>query len=154
MIGWSSLLFFFQFLFPFANSPYSLAHFCSNRSLVPRLIWMAQALEKVNTSPNLWKMFSFAQKMVILFQNSVFGEIQFSQKSLINRKSNPLPLHDKSLGNKNIPLLLQGPAQWRYRKKKQKFWRRGRAATGAHLSKMKASYQTFQTRYSSLLWYA
>ena len=46
---------------------------------------MAQALEKVNMSPNLGKMFSFAQKMVILFQNSVFGEIQFSQKSLINR---------------------------------------------------------------------
>ena len=47
---------------------------------------MAQALEQVNMSANLGKMFSFAQKkMVILFQNSVFGEIQFSQKSLINR---------------------------------------------------------------------
>ena len=75
---------------------------------------MSQALEKVNVSPNLGKMFSFAQKMVILFQNSVFGEIQFSQKPLTNRKKQPLPFHDKSLCNKpqyNILLLLQVPAQ-------------------------------------------
>ena len=52
-------------------------------------------------------MFSFAQKMVILFQNSVFGEIQFSQKSLISSgATNPY----------NILLLLQAPAQ-RCRKK-------------------------------------
>ena len=37
-------------------------------------------------------MFSFAQKMVILFQNSLFGEIQFSQKSLTNRKKQPFTL--------------------------------------------------------------
>ena len=53
---------------------------------------MAQASEKVNVSPNLGKTFSFAQKMVILFQNSVFGEIQFSQKSLTNRKKQSLTL--------------------------------------------------------------
>ena len=47
---------------------------------------MAQALEKVNMYPHLRKMFFFAQKMVKLFQNSVFGEIQFSQKSLTSRK--------------------------------------------------------------------
>ena len=58
---------------------------------------MAQALEKVNMSPNLGKMFSFAQKLVILFQNSVFGEIQFSQKSLINRKNQPHTLPQQLL---------------------------------------------------------
>ena len=31
-------------------------------------------------------MFFFAQKMVILFHNSVSGKIQFSQKSLTNRR--------------------------------------------------------------------
>ena len=50
---------------------------------------MAHALEKVNVSPNLGKRFSFAQQMVKHFQNSVFGEIQFSQKSLINGKNQP-----------------------------------------------------------------
>ena len=30
---------------------------------------------------------------------------------------------------------------------------KGRAATEAHITKMKAQYQTFQTRYSSFLWY-
>ena len=49
---------------------------------------MAQALEKVNMSPNLRRKF-FAQKMVILLQNSVFDEIQFSQKSLTNRRKQP-----------------------------------------------------------------
>ena len=58
---------------------------------------MAQALEKVNMSPNLGEMFSFAQKMVILFQNSVFGEIQFSQKSLVNRKNQPHTLPQQLL---------------------------------------------------------
>ena len=56
---------------------------------------MAQALEKVNMSPNLGKMFSFAQKMVILFQNSVFGEIH--SKSLINRKNQPHTLPQQLL---------------------------------------------------------
>ena len=31
---------------------------------------------------------------------------------------------------------------------------KGRAATGAHKTKMKAQYQTFRTRYNSFLWYA
>ena len=35
--------------------------------------------------------------MVILFQNAVFGEIQFSQKSLTNRKKQPLTLSRKVL---------------------------------------------------------
>ena len=74
---------------------------------------MAQALEKVNMSPNLGKMFFFAQKMVILFQNSVFGEIQFSQKSLINRKNQPHTLPQQLLVQQTliILLLVQAPAQ-------------------------------------------
>ena len=55
-----------------------------NNSFVPRLILMAQALEKVNVSKTE-KMF-FLQKMVKLFQNSVFGKIPFSQKSLTHRE--------------------------------------------------------------------
>ena len=50
---------------------------------------MAQALEKGNISPKLRKMGFFAQKNVIYSQNSVFDEIQFSEKSLINRKKQP-----------------------------------------------------------------
>ena len=126
---------------------------------------MAQALEKVNMSPNLGKSFSFALKMVILFQNSVFGEIQFSQKSLINRKNQPQTLPQQQLVQQTLIIFCcyykaprSGPhdcgtvSKRRYRKKKLKFWRKGRAATWAHLSKMKAQYQTFQTRYSSFLW--
>ena len=128
---------------------------------------MAQALEKVNMSPNLGKMISFAQKMVILFQNSVFGEFQFSQKSLINRKNQPHTLPQQLLVQQTLiySVVTTSPraagrtkcgtaSKRRYRKKKLKFWRKGRAATGAHLSKMKAQYQTFQTRYSLFLWYA
>ena len=64
---------------------------------------MAQALEKVNVSPNTGKMFSFAQKMVILFQNSVFGEIQFSQKILSCSKNQPDMLAQQVL-TQQIPI--------------------------------------------------
>ena len=50
---------------------------------------MRQALEKRNMSPKLRKMFFFCTKNVIFSQNSVFDEIKFSQKSLINRKNQP-----------------------------------------------------------------
>ena len=52
---------------------------------------MAQALEKVNKSQNLVKMFSFAQKW-LQFYKTVFGEIRFSQKSLTNRKKATLTI--------------------------------------------------------------
>ena len=42
---------------------------------------MTQALEKGNVSPKLGKVF-FAQKIVILSQNSVFDEIQSFKKSV------------------------------------------------------------------------
>ena len=111
---------------------------------------MVQALEKGNISPKLRKMGFLHKKRVIFSQNSDFDEILFSQKSLINRKKQTTYPSTTSPGGTNlynILLLLQAPA-------KLKFWRKGRAATGAHLSKMKAQYQTFQTRYSSFLWYA
>ena len=58
----------------------------------------AQALEKRNMSPKMRKMFFFAQKMVVIFsQTSVFDEIQFSQKSLINRKNQPNTLPEQVL---------------------------------------------------------
>ena len=43
---------------------------------------MAQAVENVNVSLNVGKMFSFAQKWSQFYQ-TVFGEIRFSQKSSI-----------------------------------------------------------------------
>ena len=50
---------------------------------------MTQALEKVKMTPKRNKMSFFAQQMVMLFKTSVFGEIQFSQKSLTNRTKQP-----------------------------------------------------------------
>ena len=59
---------------------------------------MAQALEKGNMSPMLRKWGFFAQKIDIYSQNSVFDEIQFSQKSfLINRKNQPHALPQQVL---------------------------------------------------------
>ena len=43
-------------------------------------------------SPKLRKISIFAQKMIIIFQNSVFGEVQFSRKSLIKRQNQPYTL--------------------------------------------------------------
>ena len=56
-------------------------------------------------------MFSFAQKMVILFQNSLFGEIQFSQMSLPIEKAAPYPSTTSACATNpnNILLLLQAP---------------------------------------------
>ena len=76
---------------------------------------MAQALEKKNMYPKLikWGGF-FAQRKDILFQNSVFDEIQFSQKSLINRKKStscPSTTRSGATNAYSILLLLQAPAQ-------------------------------------------
>ena len=65
-------------------------------------------------SPRLRKLGLFAQKIDILSQNSVFDEIQFSQKSLITRKKSTRCPSTTSLGATNpysILLLLQAPAQ-------------------------------------------
>ena len=74
---------------------------------------MAQALEKGNMSPKLRKCFFLHKKIVIFSQNSVFDEIQFSQKSLINRKNQPHTLPQQVLVQQPpiILLLLQAPAQ-------------------------------------------
>ena len=117
---------------------------------------MAQASEKVNMSTKLEKIFSFAQKWLC------FPKIQFLTKSSFLKnlwpieKSNPLPFHDKSLCNKpqwysvvTTSPRVAGRTKRRYRKKTKIL--KVRAATEAHLTKMKAQYQTFQTRYSSFL---
>ena len=81
---------------------------------------MAQALEKGNVSKADKNGF-FAQKIVIFSQNSVFDEIQFSQKSLINRKKITYPsTTSPGATNPYNILLLQAPAQ-RDRKKRLKF---------------------------------
>ena len=73
-------------------------------------------------------MFSFTQKMVILFQNSGFGEIQFSQKSLTNRKkATPYPSTTRPLATNpnDILLLLQAPALLQVPEKKAKILEKG-----------------------------
>ena len=75
---------------------------------------MAQALEKRNMYPKLIKWGFFAQRTDIFFQNSVFDEIQFSQKSLINRKKStscPSTTRSGATNPYSILLLLQAPAQ-------------------------------------------
>ena len=92
---------------------------------------MAQALRKVNVSkaeknPQKWLNFSRIQ---------VFGEIQFSRKSLTNRRSHCAII---------FCCYYKPPCSVPHETGK----RLRRATTGAHLTKMKAQYQTFQTRYS------
>ena len=122
---------------------------------------MAKALEKGNMSPKLRKFF-FAQKIVIFSQNSVFDEIQFSQKSLINRKNQPHTLPQQVLVQQT-PIIFccyyKPPHKVRNCREaavpeEEIKIRKGRAATGAQLTKMKAQYQSFQTLYNSFLWYA
>ena len=74
---------------------------------------MAQALEKMNVSKTFQKNGFFLQKMVILFQHSVFGEIQFTQKSLTHREKQSRTLQQilVSRNPNNITLLLQAPAR-------------------------------------------
>ena len=65
-------------------------------------------------------MFFFCTK-VIIFQNSVFGEIQLSQKSLIKRKNQPHTLPQQVLVQQTLIillLLLQAPAQRPLQEKK------------------------------------
>ena len=57
---------------------------------------MAQALEK-GIYLQSWEKWFFRTKKVIFSQNSVFDEIQFSQKSLINRKNQPHTLAQQVL---------------------------------------------------------
>ena len=126
---------------------------------------MAQGLEKRNVSKAEKKCVFFAQKIVIFSQNSVFDEIQFSRKSLINRKNQPHTLPQQVLVQQT-PIIFccyyklprSGPHEVRNCREatvpeEQIKILKGRAATGAQRTKMKAQYQSFQTRYSSFLWY-
>ena len=55
-------------------------------------------------SPKLRKMYFFAQKIVIFSQNSVFDEILFSKKSLINRKNQP-PILPQQVQVQQTPII-------------------------------------------------
>ena len=85
-------------------------------------------------SPNLRKTF-FVQKMVTIFQNSFFGEIQFSQKSLANRTKQPHTLPQAIVRQTLLQYPVTTSPSSNTGKKKLKFCRMGRAATGAHLVK-------------------
>ena len=117
---------------------------------------MAQELEKVNMSPKQKNEF-FLHK--IFFLNFSFWRNPVFSKNLVPyQKPTPYTCTTSSYATNpnNILLLLQalGPHEAAIPEKETKILKEGRAATGAHLTKMKAQYQTFQTRYSSFLWYA
>ena len=97
---------------------------------------MAQALEKGNMSPKEKIGIFYTKNRYKYSQNSVFDEIQFSQKSLINRKNQPHALPQQVLVQQ-IPIARSGGTG----KRDQNSEGRG------------AQYQSFQTRYSSFLWY-
>ena len=82
------------------------------------------------------------QKMVIIFQSSVCG---FSfLKNPWPKKAFPCPSTIQ-----NNMLLFEAVVK----KNKLKFWRIGRAATEAYLTKMRAQWQTSQTRFNWFFWY-
>ena len=100
---------------------------------------MAQALEKVNMSPNLGEKShrnGYTFPKFSFWRNPVFSKV-FDQY----KKATPYPFTTSPCATNpnNILLLLQAPAKRRYRKKKLKFWR-WRAAAGAHLSEIQAQY--------------
>ena len=83
---------------------------------------------------------------MFIIQNSVFAEIQFSQKSSTDTKKEPHALPQQVLVQQT-PII-----SCCYYKLPHEFWTMGCAATGARDTKMKAQYQDFQTSYSSFLW--
>ena len=123
---------------------------------------MAQALEKSECVFKSGENVFFCTENGYTFPKFSFWRNPVFSKVFDNRKKQPLTLSRQVLV-KETPIIsccyYKPPkcgiaVKRRYRKKKIKFWRRGRAVTGAHMSKMKAQDQTFQTRYSSFLWYA
>ena len=114
---------------------------------------MAQELGKMNMSPILRKM-SFLLKNLLFFEVSIFGEIQFSRKILSHSKNQPYTLAQQ-VPTQQTPIIFccfykpprSGPHQVR----------NCREATvpGKETKSLKeGADQTFQTRYSSFLWYA
>ena len=104
----------------------------------------------------LRKLGFFAQKRDIFSQNSVFDEIQFSQKSLINRKNQPHALPQQFLVQQISKVLCcyYKPPRSGSTGKETKIQKEGARGGRVYLTKMKTQYQTFQTRYSSFVWYA
>ena len=73
-------VFLFQLLFRFASRPYALEQFYSTICLNWTKRWMC--LQNCKNQV-------FFAKMVILFQNAVFGEIHFCRMSLTHREKQP-----------------------------------------------------------------
>ena len=126
---------------------------------------MAQALETVNVSQNLGKMFPFAQKW-LYFSEIVFGEIQFSRKSVTHRKKQPLTISRKVLVHQtpiNLCCYYETPRsepndvrncrETAVPEKETKILEKGARSDRGSPGSKKAQYQTFQTRFSSFLWY-
>ena len=128
---------------------------------------MAQALEKGNMSSKLRKLGFFAQKIHIFSQNSVFDEIQLSQKSLINRKNQPHALPQQVLV-KHIPIVFccyykpprSRPHEVRnYREaavseKETKILKEAARGGRSAPDQKESLISVIPTRYSSFLWYA
>ena len=126
---------------------------------------MAQALEKVNVSKTEKNVF-FAQKIVIVFQSSVCGEIQFSKKSSTKQKKQPHAFPQQVLVQQT-PIIScsyympprSGPhevlncREAAVPEKETKTLMEGARGYRAHLTKMKAQYQAFQMRCTSFVFF-
>ena len=91
--------FFVNLLIRFDSSPYSLSQFLFYVLLALWLVCAAQTLEKVKFSLTLRNVF-FSQKVVIIFENSLFWQNPNFLKSPWPKNGNSIPLHNQTLCNK------------------------------------------------------
>ena len=93
----------------------------------------------------------FAQKIVKIFQNSGFAEIQFSQKSLIDIKNQPHTLPQQVLVQQTpMTQRVARSAEWQRSGdtgKDTKILKNGARGYKSSPDQIKAQNQTFQTRY-------
>ena len=81
---------FIQLLIRFVRSPSSFASAnLLNNISIPFFVRRAQALAHVQFSPTMRENGLYCEKKVELFQNFLFGKIQFSQKSLTHKERRP-----------------------------------------------------------------
>ena len=105
----------------------------------------------------IWGKCFLLHKNGYTFPKLFLAKFSFLESPWPIEKSNPLPFLEKSLCTKpqKSSVVTTSPrgasrtmwgiaAKRQYRKKKLKFWRRGRAATGAHLAQLKPSTRPFK----------
>ena len=106
---------------------------------------MTQALGKVNVTKTE-KNDLVCQKMLFFSKFQFLAKSSFLKKSCLLAKPNLIHLPNKPPHS--------GPHEVRNCRDAAVPEKETKILEGAHLTKMKAQYQTFQTRYSLFLWYA